>query len=206
MTKNIKEGRETLPSYEELDMENIEARNNLVLNNMYLVHREANRYSDVFNDTEELISVGTEALIMSADDYDIDCGLSFRTYALNNINSAINNFVRRNNYQINCLSLDQPADQSNNARLKDSLYKLEDDFTLNCERQEDYEYIRKVIKGLDEKQREIIELYFGFKDDPINSSKIAKHFGISVTRVNQIKKKALSKIRKKIVRYERQNH
>lgn len=61
------------------------------------------------------------------------------------------------------------------------------------------EKIKEAMKTLDEKERKIINLYFGLEDDvPRTLEEIGKVMGISRERVRQLKERALLKLRKSL--------
>ena len=75
----------------------IEKRNNLILNNLKLVHYQYNRkFSSLPIEKEDIISIGILGLIKAIDNYDKEKGYTFSTYALKCIDNEILQGVKKN--------------------------------------------------------------------------------------------------------------
>jgi len=62
------------------------------------------------------------------------------------------------------------------------------------------QHIRKIIKQLPERDRQVLELRFGInKKEPLTLQSIAKHFKITKERVRQIEERAIKKIKDMII-------
>ena len=74
----------------------IEKRNNLILNNLKLVHYQYNRkFSSLPIEKEDIISIGILGLIKAADNYKESKGYSFTTYAIKCIDNEILQGVKK---------------------------------------------------------------------------------------------------------------
>lgn len=70
------------------------ARDELILNNMGLVHSIAKRFIGRGYDFEDLCQIGTMGLIKASDRFDTDYGVQFSTYAVPLIFGEIRKFLR----------------------------------------------------------------------------------------------------------------
>ena len=72
---------------------NMEAREKLIVNNMNLVYKIANKYMYKL-DFEEIVQVGCVGLIKAVDKFDVSLGYKFSTYAVPTITSEILSYIR----------------------------------------------------------------------------------------------------------------
>ncbi len=71
-----------------------EARDELILNNMGLVHSVAKRFQNRGYDFEDICQIGTLGLIKAADRFDVSYDVQFSTYAVPLIFGEIRKFLR----------------------------------------------------------------------------------------------------------------
>lgn len=78
---------------------------------------------------------------------------------------------------------------------------IEDENTLNPDNNLDNNpgnlkrELEKLLSKLDEKEREIIKMYFGIDGEPMTLEAIGDEFDLTKERIRQIKQKAINKIR-----------
>lgn len=189
---------ETIELFYKMQAGDFNARQKLIEHNIRLVLNIVikNFYSN-FWEKQELVSVGIIGLIKSVDTFDITKGVNFSSYAIRCIENEILLFIRNNNkYQKNC-SLDETlySDDKGDIKLQDTLIDMKSDFVLDYENKEIYEVIRKIITGLAERKRLIVEMYFGFNNEkPMSQRDIANKLGTTQVSISR----NLSKILKQI--------
>lgn len=157
----------------------IEKRNNLILNNLKLVHYQYNRnFSSLSIEKEDIISIGILGLIKAIDNYDKEKGYTFSTYALKCIDNEILQGVKKNKSLANI-------------NLEDIIYEdisYADIISDNINIEEEYLYneivfnIKDIISKLNEKDRYIYELYF---KSLLSQKEIAKKTNISQAYVSR---------------------
>lgn len=160
---------------------------NIVIKNFYSTSWEK----------QELVSVGMIGLIKSVDTFDITKGVNFSSYAIRCIENEILLFLRNLNKLQKIYSLDEIiyTKDSGEIRLQDALIDENSDLMLAYENKEVYQIIREVIIDLPERNRRIIEMYFGFNNNkPMSQSEIANKLGTYQVNISR----SISKILKQI--------
>lgn len=71
-----------------------EAREQLILQNINLVHKKAHYYRKTYNDFDTLVQVGTIGLIKAVDGFEFERGFKFSSYAVPMIDGYIRAFIR----------------------------------------------------------------------------------------------------------------
>ena len=152
----------------------IEKRNNLILNNLKLVHYQYNRkFSSLPIEKEDIISIG-----ILIDKKKKKKGYTFSTYALKCIDNEILQGVKKNKSLANI-------------NLEDIIYEdisYADIISDNINIEEEYLYneivfnIKDIISKLNEKDRYIYELYF---KSLLSQKEIAKKTNISQAYVSR---------------------
>ena len=180
----------------------LDARNELITHNILLVlHviKEKCYYWDY--DKKDLLSVGIIGLIKATDTFNPIKNNEFTTYAIKCIRNEIYNFFRSLKKNNKVDSLDRPLQGEYNYDLTlENL--LIDDNDFEEEIIEKY-YIKECVipkvkeslNILNEKERIVITLYFGFDDNKQHMQKeIARILGITRAYVSKILITALQKI------------
>lgn len=72
---------------------------------------------------------------------------------------------------------------------------LRPDQDINGQEEETKENINKILSVLSERERAIIEMYFGLNGSPLTLEEIGEEFELTKERIRQIKEKAIRKIR-----------
>lgn len=235
---------------------NQKLREEIIEENMRLVRFVLYKYpiSTKIN-REELEGYGYEGLILALENYDINYGYAFSTYAISYIRgyvaSGINEVLlgKKDHFYIDILEakntvekkagltiLDNPnlindiidllvisgkvTDNklSKAAAKRKAIFLFLGNISLNEEEKMDQltnqgylvdshdyaeevmnsmfkEQLLKMLDVLSEREREIIKLWSGFYVEPKSLIQIAKMYGLSVTRIKQIRKQALKKLR-----------
>ena len=193
---------ETIKLFKEMKNGSIEARNKLIEHNIRLVlYQVTSKFCNVNCDKDELVSVGNIALIKAIDTFDIDSGNTFATYAVKCINNGILMYLRKIKKHMNVDSLDKIVfhkEGSNVITVGDTI-QHDVDITENYEMVESREIVKNIIKTLNDREREIVMLYFGFYDGKIYTQKeISKKVNLSQAQVCRCIDQILKKLENKL--------
>ena len=182
----------------------------IMVNYTNLVHYVIHNYKFInMNVVEEkdYFQFGVEGLSEAIDRFDPDYGTKFETYAIQRIRGKIIDELRKlqikprsklksdNDLKFHNVSLDQHLTGEDGFSLND---------VLPSEEKNPYELVREnerkslvvdAIRGLDERDRLIISLYYYEK---MNYKEIAEIIDITVSRVSQIHSKILKELKGKL--------
>ena len=177
----------------------LDAREKLIIHNIKLVITIAKRFSNTPYDLDELLSVGNIGLIKAIDTFDMNKDSRLSIYASFCIENEIKMFLRSNRRHANNISLEQPISTNENGeelKIGDILFDEDSDFLYELEEKEMYERVRKIVKCLPEKERNIIMKYFGFGEETrLTQEVLAKEYAISRSYMTKIIAKILKKIK-----------
>lgn len=176
----------------------IDARRFMIENNIPLVLLTIKRFLNSEVEIEDLISVGTIGLINAVDNYDINRNIKFSTYALRCIENEIKGYLKKNQKNLNTISID-----SDTINFKDEEFRLIDilqDENADIEKSyiddEVTLIIYQILNTLNERDRKIIELYYGFNMERVyTQEEISKIMNLSQSHVGRLIKKTLHKIK-----------
>ena len=150
----------------ELSGENAkEARQTLVERNLRLVVYIAKKFENTGIGIEDLISIGTIGLMKSVNTFNNDKNIKLATYASRCIENEILMYLRRVSKIKGEVSIDEPLNKDgdgNELLLSDILGTDEDITSRNLEEEVDKTLLRSAIKKLNEKEKYIMEMRFGF--------------------------------------------
>ncbi|MDU4428920.1 MAG: sigma-70 family RNA polymerase sigma factor [Clostridium sp.] len=172
----------------------------LIENNEKLVKYVVNKYSvDKYPsmDEDDLIQEGRIGLYIAATKFDIESDFKFSTYAFFWIKQRISRYVKQKS-TYNEVSLNKKiGDDSNEMEqiigIEDSEIDKVEDALCNKNLRTSLQFL--INHYLNKKEKEIIELKYGWNGDPLNFSQISNRFNISVTAVRASHNKALWKLR-----------
>ena len=184
-----------------------EARDILINHNIRLVLTLIKRkFSANEYEVEELLSVGIIGLIKAVDTYDQSKNDKLSGYASKCIKSEIIKYLIKNDRykEIEFVSLDESilSEDSNSLRgeIITDVYNMEEEFLDKVMRESEYSLLRKILETLDDREKEIILMYYGFKDGRRYKQKdIADILNISRARVGKIISCTLIKIKQRIL-------
>lgn len=176
------------------------ARNLLVERNLRLVAHVVKKYDSSFNDTDDLISIGTIGLIKAINTFNKDKQTRLATYAARCIENEILMHLRAGKKNRGELLLYDPIGsdkEGNEIVLMDVLCQDWDTVADEVEtRLEEKKLIEKISK-LSKRERKVIELRFGIgTDHRLTQREISQVLGISRSYVSRIEKRALTKLYK----------
>ena len=162
-----------LPPEEEAELisklsekDNLEIRQILVERNLRLVVYIAKKFENTGIGIEDLISIGTIGLMKGVNTFNSEKKIKLATYASRCIENEILMFLRKSNKIKGEVSIDEPLnkDRDGNELLLSDILGTEPDVTSrNLEDEVDKALLRSSISKLKDREKDIMEMRFGFK-------------------------------------------
>ena len=146
--------------------ENLWVRQKLVERNLRLVVYIAKKFENTGIGIEDLISIGTIGLMKAVNTFNNEKNIKLATYASRCIENEILMFLRKSNKIKGEISIDEPLnkDGDGNELLLSDILGTEPDITSrNLEDEVDRTLLRASIKKLNDREKNIMEMRFGFK-------------------------------------------
>ena len=197
---------------------NLETRQILVERNLRLVVYIAKKFENTGIGIEDLISIGTIGLMKGVNTFNSDKNIKLATYASRCIENEILMFLRKNNKTKGEVSIDEPLNKDcdgNELLLSDILGTDPDITSRNLEDEVDKTLLRASILKLNDREKNIMEMRFGFKTGKEKTQKeVAEaqrfgdvgvvryrqvNFGISQSYISRLEKKIINKMKKEIM-------
>ena len=144
---------------------NLEIRQKLVERNLRLVVYIAKKFENTGIGIEDLISIGTIGLMKGVNTFKADKKIKLATYASRCIENEILMYLRRNNKIKGEVSIDEPLnkDSDGNELLLSDILGTDPDITSRgLEDEVDRKLLRASIKKLNPREKNIMEMRFGF--------------------------------------------
>ena len=134
--------------------------------------------------------------------FNSDKKIKLATYASRCIENEILMFLRKNNRTKGEVSIDEPLnkDRDGNELLLSDILGTEPDITSrNLEDEVDKTLLRNSISKLNDREKNIMEMRFGFKTGKKkHKKKLQMNFGISQSYISRLEKRIISKMKKEI--------
>ena len=149
----------------ELEQGNLETRQTLVERNLRLVVYIAKKFENTGVGLEDLISIGTIGLMKGVNTFNTEKKIKLATYASRCIENEILMYLRRSNKIKGEISIDEPLNQDgdgNELLLSDILGTDPDVTSRAIEEEVDKSLLKASIEKLNSRERNIMELRFGF--------------------------------------------
>ena len=171
-----------------------ESREKLIMHNLRLIVNLSKRYQPLKFDNEDLFSIGVLGLITAVDTFDVNKNVEFSTYASSCIlNSFYAFFIyskrKRDlgNYKVSLDNLFNVCDE--NMRVEANyLESIEKDLLLSS-----------INKALDDLEKNLILLYFGFNGVSYMQKDLMVMYGLTQRKVSVTIKKSILKIRNQLI-------
>ena len=174
--------------------EDTKARQTLVERNLRLVVYIAKKFENTGSGIEDLVSIGTIGLMKAINTFKTDKNIKLATYASRCIENEILMFLRRTNRLKGEISIDEPLNQDgdgNELLLSDILGTEPDTVSKGLEDEVDKKLLRNSMEKLNPREKNIMELRFGFKTGNEKTQKeVADMLGISQSYISRLEKKA----------------
>ena len=185
------------------DENNLEARQILVERNLRLVVYIAKKFENTGIGIEDLISIGTIGLAKGVNTFNVEKNIKLATYASRCIENEILMYLRRTNKIKGEVSIDEPLnkDCDGNELLLSDILGTDPDITYrNIEDEEDRKLLKASIGKLNSREKNIMEMRFGFKTGNEKTQKeVADELGISQSYISRLEKKIINKMKKDIM-------
>ena len=142
------------------------ARKTLVERNLRLVVYIAKKFENTGIGIEDLISIGTIGLMKSVNTFNSEKKIKLATYASRCIENEILMFLRKSSKIRGEISIDEPLNKDgdgNELLLSDILGTDPDITSRNLEDEVDKTLLRASILKLNDREKNIMEMRFGFK-------------------------------------------
>jgi RNA polymerase sporulation-specific sigma factor len=175
------------------------ARETLIVHNLRLVVYIAKKFETSGVCMEDLISIGTIGLIKAVNTFCPDKNIKLATYASRCIENEILMFLRKSSQYRGDISIDEPLNvdwDGNELLLSDVLGTEEDIVNRGIEWEAEREMLRSAVRGLPDREREIMEMRFGLCGGRERTQKeVAEKIGISQSYISRLEKKIIRKLR-----------
>ena len=148
------------------EKDNLPARQILVERNLRLVVYIAKKFENTGIGIEDLISIGTIGLMKGVNTFNADKYIKLATYASRCIENEILMFLRKSSKIRGEISIDEPLNKDgdgNELLLSDILGTDPDITSRNLEDEVDKTLLRASILKLNDREKNIMEMRFGFK-------------------------------------------
>lgn len=193
----------------------IEARNKILTANLRFVFNIAKKYRGHGVDLSDLISEGNNGMIKAIEKFDLSQNVKFFSYAVWWIRQRMSSAILKHQEK-EMIETDFDGAFSDDNGNTDNIYANDDgeindsgfdvmgengdELELNEETQQKHFIVEKVLAKLDDRERLIIEKYFGIENDDNgqNLEEISKDLHITTERVRQLKVKAINEMRAEV--------
>ncbi len=197
------EPEEEAEEIEKLSKGDNEAKKKLVEHNLRLVVYIAKKFENTGVGLEDLISIGTIGLMKAINTFNSSKNIKLATYSSRCIENEILMHLRRSNRLKSEISIDEPLNQDgdgNELLLSDILGTDEDITSRGVEDEVDKKLLKASISKLNSREKNIMELRFGFKTGEEKTQKeVADMLGISQSYISRLEKKIINKMKKEIL-------
>jgi RNA polymerase sporulation-specific sigma factor len=172
----------------------------LVERNLRLVVYIAKKFENTGVGIEDLISIGTIGLMKAINTFNVRKNIKLATYASRCIENEILMHLRRSSRVRTEVSIDEPLNtdgDGNELLLSDILGTDEDGVFRFIEDEIDRELIKESINKLTKRERDIMELRFGFKSGNEKTQKeVADILGISQSYISRLEKRIICRMKR----------
>ena len=197
-------GAEEQESLDSLEQGDERAKQKLVEHNLRLVVFIARRFENTGTSLEDLISIGTIGLIKAINTYRRDRNIKLATYASRCIENEILMHLRKTANLKGEISLDEPINMDcdgNELLLSDILGTDEDMILRPLEDDVDLHVLRKALRDLPDREREIVLMRFGLEGrKELTQKEVAQKMGISQSYISRLEKKIMQRLKKEFIR------
>lgn len=183
------------------------ARSKLIEHNLRLVAHIVKKYDNSKEDSDDLISIGTIGLIKGVDSFKGSKNTKLNTYVARCIENEILMHFRNNKKRNKDISINDSIGydkEGNEITILDILKTPSTDFALDMHKENNITDLKKYLSVLTDREKEIIIYRYGlFDNDEITQKELAKKLNISRSYVSRIEKRALTKILREFLKYNK---
>ena len=182
----------------------LEARNVLIERNLRLVAHIIKKYYTHYDDTDDLISIGTIGLVKAIHTFKPDKNIKLATYASRCIENEILMYLRKCSAQKTEVSIDEPLNtdwDGNELLLSDILGSDANAVSQQLEQDAERAVLRSAVAALSARERQIMELRFGLTDGVERTQKeAADALGISQSYISRLEKRIIRQLKEVLER------
>ncbi len=193
------EEQELLKDY---DSQNAYAREKLIVHNLRLVVYIAKKYESPKVLAEDLVSIGTIGLIKAVNTFNPQKNIKLATYASRCIENEILMHLRKTASLKSEISIDEPLNidyDGNELLLSDILGSDGEEIGNRIEREDEKNLINQLIKQLNPREREIMEMRFALSGkEEYTQKQVADALGISQSYISRLEKRIINKLKHQI--------
>ena len=175
------------------------ARDKIIEHNLRLVSHIIKKYYASYENTDELLSIGSLGLIKAVDSFKPSFGTRFATYASKCIQNEILMFFRSKKRTGMEVPINDTidVDKDGNPLTYLDIISVEESIEADLDLKGHIEKIRTLVDELlPPREREIIVLRYGLKGyKPRTQREVAAYLGISRSYVSRIEKRSLEKLK-----------
>lgn len=179
-----------------------QVRGLLIERNLRLVVYIARKFESSGIGIEDLVSIGTMGLIKAIGSFRAEKNIKLATYASRCIENEILMYIRKRSASRCEVSLDEPLNidwDGNELLLSDVLGSDDGGVGEAFAAREEKRVIHEAVAGLEPRERQIIELRFGFSGKPEMTQKdVADLLGISQSYISRLEKKIIARLREEL--------
>lgn len=183
-----------------LEQNDSEARQVLITHNLRLVVYIARKFESSGPGVEDLISIGTIGLIKAVNTFSPSRGTKLATYASRCIENEILMYLRKCQSLKNEVSIDEPLNidwDGNELLLSDVLGTDAESINRPIEQEAEKTMLTEAIERLEEREKTIMKLRFGFADGHEYTQKqVADMIGISQSYISRLEKRIIKRLKK----------
>lgn len=188
-----------------LENDHVQIKSVLIERNLRLVVYIARKFENTGIGVEDLISIGTIGLIKAINTFKPEKKIKLATYASRCIENEILMYLRKTNKLRSEISFDEPLNtdwDGNELLLSDILGTDSNIISKAIEAEVDKILLRHALSKLSAREREIVELRFGFRNQGEESTQkeVADLLGISQSYISRLEKKIIGILKKEINR------
>jgi len=173
------------------------AKETLAHHNIKLVlNQVTKKFCNTNYEQRELVEVGCIGLVKAINTFDISKNIGFSTYAIPCIDNEIKNFIKANK-KVNTRSLNELVVTGNKEKSETLEDTISDGFMIDehYSEKELKKTLNRVVEELPERERAVINLYFGLKNNrPLILEDVAKEISYSRSYTAVLVDKTLSMI------------
>lgn len=175
------------------------ARELIIERNLRLVSHIIRKYYSTYQNTDELLSVGSFGLIKAVDSFKSEYGTRFATYGAKCVQNEILMYFRSQKKQQNEVSINDTIDMDKDGNPLTYLDVISTDENIADKidlKIHTTKLLRLVDEILEPRELEIVTLRYGLRGyKPLTQREVAAHLKISRSYVSRIEKHALEKLR-----------
>ena len=183
-----------------------EARNKLIEHNLRLVAHIVKKFETTGHDPDDLIGIGTVGLIKGIDTYKENSKVKLSTYIAKCAENEILMYFRADKKNSKNVSLYEEISydkEGNKITIMDVLKTDDIDYIDNIYKNDNIALLKKYLKVLAPREKEIIEARYGLNGkEEMTQKDIAKELKISRSYVSRLEKRATTKILREFMKNE----